>query len=1564
MSNIYSSTKTGYNIRSPTRKIIMKNLLYFLMLILPVSATAQAPSLERVYPDFADGSLVAVIDWTGPATATFEVRNRTDGGAWSPFESTLPISTGSASGTNWYVSFPGPFTAGVSYEFQFRALDGGTELGSSVVKGNSFEVIWPVRDPDINSPESFELITGFNQVYRANTGLILHEGIDIQGSDNFATEACVAPVGATILSNSGSGSDQHVDLRVKTATGFRFIQFNHLQNLVPANTVWNSIEPGQSIGNIYAGGTSWGTFTSHTHFHYWTDYHNKGNSTLNPLTFYSDFHPGSQYTDPQNNTPETYDVESDGDVLYFLRGPNETNEIPEIDYDGRKVVFGAVDIVIEAADRSSSDSPWTNPKTVGYFIQRNNGSWQNVVHDPASHYVIADNDNFLGTISGPPPLDRVKTINDVRTSKIAVDPPQNNYDYWHSFIVTNCTSNSGDVANLDADQCWQTNAISGTPSPNGYLGGLNISRVNEEAMFRDGRYRINIPLTDYNNFDTYREEILVDNFAPFLVEVRAWDDDLDFYQTTWQHNEADQQLQLNESIDASSPAESDIRISLEFSEPMKTVELTLKPKSGVGSSYSFNAAGAEQDSYFDFIVPEDWLCENAVSDDYQLFITGTDFAGNLLHTFERSAAASIVAYDQLPVRNDDGNFQPAINGGLSEFHEIRIDKGEYEVAILGGGEHLICNTEEALEVELFAELIAYGGTVEDIDFRWGGPGLNTTTTSPLLTVSAPGIYFVKVLRDDCLLAIAETEVSIVLDPTCDSDCSEASETWSPDSDCFSMEIDRVHAVDPNDIQGPIGVGDQKWVSINDLLSYNIRFENDPEFATAPAQNVYIYHDLDDNIDPFSFELGNFGFGYFSFEIPSSSNTYSTQVDVVDSLGVVVNVTAGIDIVNNRAFWVLESLDPQTGLPPADPNLGFLPVNDTLTNRFNDTLIQKGEGFVSFKVKALQQSLTGDTIHAKADIIFDDNEAIRTPEIFNTIDADFPISEITSIQQIAAAEYELQWQSSDIGSGLASYELHFSTNGSPYTLYQDGLLNSQAIFSSDPQQDYSFYVLAMDSVGNREQFQQEAEASSTELNSNANFSGLAAQYCPHDEPVILLAENAGGIFSGPGVADGLFSPSTVQEDQWGELLEISYLLAGETVTQTCIVIGNPDPDFQISENPVCISSEPVLLVPNQAGGTFSGLGVVGSTFDPSLVEEQTAEVTYTLQIGSCIIESTQNISINTQITWYLDNDNDGLGSGIIQFESCEGQEGYANNNVDLDDACSSNVYDCAGVCDGSAVVDECGVCAGNGPTNWYQDLDGDGQGSPATLIQSCEQPEGYVSGWYDFDDNCASNTYDCEGNCDGTLEIDECGACGGPGLISWYVDADGDGLGDPETGTETCDVPFGWVSNGDDIDDNCPSNMFDCLDICEGTAILDECGLCDGPGLLTWYQDADGDGLGNALMDSLACDPPLGYVDNADDTDDNPDAIGNCATCSVAGLSMLQFAPNPVKDRFFLRYSSISSSTSLSISTVTGRVVFQEVLGLREEREGLFVDIDWLPSGTYILSLDNEFGQVSYQYVVN
>ncbi len=54
-------------------------------------------------------------------------------------------------------------------------------------------------------------------------------------------------------------------------------------------------------------------------------------------------------------------------------------------------------------------------------------------------------------------------------------------------------------------------------------------------------------------------------------------------------------------------------------------------------------------------------------------------------------------------------------------------------------------------------------------------------------------------------------------------------------------------------------------------------------------------------------------------------------------------------------------------------------------------------------------------------------------------------------------------------------------------------------------------------------------------------------------------------------------------------------------------------------------------------------------------------------------------------------------------------------------------------------------------------------------------------------------------CTGIIDI--CGVCDGPGELNWYLDADDDGLGDPDNVIASCEQPDGYVSDNSDLCDN-------------------------------------------------------------------------------------------------------------------------------------------------------------------
>ena len=287
----------------------------------------------------------------------------------------------------------------------------------------------------------------------------------------------------------------------------------------------------------------------------------------------------------------------------------------------------------------------------------------------------------------------------------------------------------------------------------------------------------------------------------------------------------------------------------------------------------------------------------------------------------------------------------------------------------------------------------------------------------------------------------------------------------------TISIDRLHAVDPNDIIGPLGFDSLQWMSVNDEFGFTIRFENDPDFATGPAQIVKINCPIDDKMNLSSVRLGTFGFGDFVFNPPPNSSFYADRLDVTDSLGVFVDITAGIDINNKEVFWIFESIDPVTGLAPLEGDVGFLPVNDTTVTIYTDTITQKGEGFVTFTILPKSSDITGDTISEQAIIIFDENEEIPTNIWTNVIDAFPPTTQVDTTYTLVDDDLTIgiEWSGVDdpLGVGIDFYDLYVSVDEGTFQLVEENIDTTYFEYVGFIGLSYSFYTRGTDYVGNLE-----------------------------------------------------------------------------------------------------------------------------------------------------------------------------------------------------------------------------------------------------------------------------------------------------------------------------------------------------------------------------------------------------------------------------------------------------------------------------------------------------------------
>ena len=235
-----------------------------------------------------------------------------------------------------------------------------------------------------------------------------------------------------------------------------------------------------------------------------------------------------------------------------------------------------------------------------------------------------------------------------------------------------------------------------------------------------------------------------------------------------------------------------------------------------------------------------------------------------------------------------------------------------------------------------------------------------------------------------------------------------------------------------------------------------------EWASAPAQAVVITDQLDPGLDWRSFRLGTVTFGETVVEVPASRAYYTTDVDLTDTLGVIVHVDAGINIVTGVVEWSLTAFDPDTGELPADPLVGLLPPNDPNTH--------SGEGSVTFVIRARSDVPTGTEITNEATIIFDSNPPIVTNEVFNTIDSGAPGSQISALPPTwPTPDIALQWSGADDpgGSGLARYSVYYRLDSGPYALWATTTDTAGTFTGAHGGGVYDFYSVATDNVGNAE-----------------------------------------------------------------------------------------------------------------------------------------------------------------------------------------------------------------------------------------------------------------------------------------------------------------------------------------------------------------------------------------------------------------------------------------------------------------------------------------------------------------
>ncbi|MEQ1832300.1 MAG: hypothetical protein ABL977_04530 [Candidatus Eisenbacteria bacterium] len=263
----------------------------------------------------------------------------------------------------------------------------------------------------------------------------------------------------------------------------------------------------------------------------------------------------------------------------------------------------------------------------------------------------------------------------------------------------------------------------------------------------------------------------------------------------------------------------------------------------------------------------------------------------------------------------------------------------------------------------------------------------------------------------------------------------------------------------NATTGPAGHGPEHWVSGTAVLNYRVDFENLAGVGAAPAQVARVSVPIDASLDVASFRLGNAGFGGIaghSIAVPANRTVFDNGGIFYSDLGLYVQYTAGIDPVSRLATFTFTTLDVNRQ-PPTDPLVGFLPPNDTSG---------RGQGFITFSIRARADAEEGAVVSTTASIRFDQNVPLVTGPAQNTLDTHAPTSQVVPpVLPQGGDDYALALSSDDgLGSGVGTIDLFVSADGAPYALAASGPAAVLDTLSLPSGHVYAVYSRATDHVG--------------------------------------------------------------------------------------------------------------------------------------------------------------------------------------------------------------------------------------------------------------------------------------------------------------------------------------------------------------------------------------------------------------------------------------------------------------------------------------------------------------------